>query len=307
MKFNISFANLPDTDKDPKTLRLKTAWDDMTRYIYLALKSAGHTVTVTSARVEPDAVNIFFERFHDMQRGREIMASGLKYGLICTEPLTQHGVYNPFEYATDETRRLYAEFGEAAKTAEFVWCMLEEAVPACTALNSRSVLIEYRYVDGYPQMRAPELRGPPVVDYFTSGQPTKRRARIISELRQLGVGLNFAPWFEPDSVRIAFLEQSRAAISIQKSDEHSMYQLVRVYHSLMNRVPFLIEYDGPERYLSEYCVSAAPSGFVAAAVEFARRQDLQNLAQNFFDAFRAGVPARESLTETIDLTYSIPR
>lgn len=302
MRFNISFATL-DRSKTVEFF-FKAAMVDMVRYFYLALKAAGHEVTIDND-VDSDAINIFFDRFQDMKVGREIISGGYKYGLICTEPVTQAGVFNPFEYSPDKSRAMYDEFAETAKAAQFVWCLLEEAVTGCSQLNPNSHMFHFRYVDGFAELGEPSRRGPVLTDYFLSGAPSPRRQAMTETLRSRGASVTFSSWFEPDYFRAVLMEQSRAMLAIQKSDGHAIFSVARIYNAIMNRVPFLIEYDGPRRSLSEYCTAVPPAQFVDECVKFARRSDLPVVAQHFYDAFRAGPHAGRAITELIDRSFTV--
>jgi hypothetical protein len=302
VKFNICFGNLYSPNiSPPAVLTLKTIWGDMVRYVYLGLRELGHDVSINTNYVDPTAVNIFWERFHQPQMVRDLVQRGYRYALIVTEPMTTPGAYNPFEFAPHIAQAIWKDVAEAVKGAEFVWYLLEEARDGCRALNPNSHYLGFSFVEGYEQVDPPELRRP-VADFLLSGEPTERRGRQVAKLKEAGVSVATVYGFEPDYVRTALLGQVRASLVIQKSEKHSIFSAARIYHAIMNRVPIFVEYDGPPHGLSDYLITSPASTFSEKCREFVRRSDLNMLAQNNYDAFRETHPARTELAKLVDLT-----
>ncbi len=303
MKFNICFGNLYSPNvPPPAVLTLKTIWGDMVRYVYLGLRELGHEVSINTNYVDPNAVNIFWERFHQPQMVRDLVQRGYRYALIVTEPMTTPGSYNPFEFEAQVAQAIWKDVAEAVKGAEFVWYLLEEAKEGCLALNPNSHYLGFSFVEGYEQVDPPEGRRP-IADFLLSGEPTERRGQKVAKLREAGLSIATVYGFEPDYVRTAMLGQVRASLVIQKSEKHSIFSVARIYHAIMNRVPILVEYDGPRHGLSDYLVTAPASVFIETCREFARRSDLSALAQKNYDAFREKHPARRELAELVDFTF----
>jgi hypothetical protein len=285
MKFNFTFGNFFDPSASAADYYFRIALGSNTMKFYrLALEEHGHKVYMSMRYVDPNAINIFFERFGSAEDAFELKRRGYRYGLICTEPLDTGDQYNPFEFPPDMARANYESFAVAAENAEFVWYLLESAKQPCLKLNPNSHFFPFGYVPGYADLGDPRQRDY-VCDFHVSGQETERRTRLADDLRKRGFVVA-SSGFEPEFVHNSMLERARATLSIQKSEGHNIFSVTRVYHAIMNRVPVAVEYDGPPSYLSAYSFTASPSRFIDACVEFVKRPDLAAYAQTMYDRFR---------------------
>jgi hypothetical protein len=284
MKFNFSFGNYfdPGSRAEDNYFRVSLGAGAI-RFFRLALEAHGHKVDASMRYVDPNAINIFFEHFRSAEVATELKRRGVRYGLICTEPLDTDDQYNPFEFAPTVARANYESFATAAANAEFVWYLLENAKTACLRLNPNSHFFPYGHVAGYAELRDPARREY-VCDFHISGQETERRNGVANELRKRGFVVA-SSGFEPEFIHNSMLERARATLSIQKSDGHNIFSITRVHHAIMNRAPVLVEYDGPVSYLSPYCTAAAPARFIDACAEFVKRTDLAVHAQTMYDRF----------------------
>lgn len=304
MKFNLCFANLSHPDRDFGTeAGIKMAIEDMVRYLQLALERIGHAVTLNANYVDHSAVNLFIERFCDPAKAAELQQEGYRFGLICTEPLTEPGLYNSFDYGPDVASDLRRGFDTVARRADFVWHVLPEAGPACRALNERSFLLPFGFVDGYAQMKAPAQRRPQV-DYLVSGSPVARRGAIVAELRQRGVTVAAPSAFQPGYIRLAMTEQARATLAIKKTPDYPVFSVARAYHAIMNQAPLLMEYDGPETSLSPFVDVAGSAGFVEACVAHIRQPDLPRQAADRLERFRAELDGPMAMALLVEHTFA---
>lgn len=102
----------------------------MVRYVRCALEDAGHSVTINRSYVDPGSVNLFIKRFYgDDDDAANLTRSGIRWGLICPEQLMVEGLYNPFEFHLDKARQVWDQFAGAARQADFIWYLMEEAGP----------------------------------------------------------------------------------------------------------------------------------------------------------------------------------
>jgi hypothetical protein len=108
---------------------------------------------------------------------------------------------------------------------------------------------------------------------------------------------------EPDYVRLSMLEAARITLSVQKTDSHHIFSPGRVPHAIMNRIPIIVEYDGPPCYLAEYCVVAKPQNFFDTCVAMVAQPDLGRLAQEFYDRFAAEFPMQPIMQRVVDETF----
>jgi hypothetical protein len=304
MNFNISLGNFAGPTQSVMSILLRSILaGDMIRYVRCALEELGHTVTVNRSYVDPDAVNLFIERFYG---GEEDVAAlsraGIRWGLICPEQLTVEGLYNPFESQRDKARQIYDEFAGAARRADFIWYLLEEAGPVCRKLNPNSRFLPFGFVERFAELGDPASRRL-LFDFNLSGVPGGRRLRFVDSLKARGFRMSTCH-SEPDFVRLSMLEASRITLSVQKSENHHIFSPGRVPHAIMNRVPIIVEYDGPPCYLAKYCVVAKPDALLDTCLAMAARPDLARLAQDFYDRFASEFPMRPIMQRVVDETFA---
>lgn len=304
MKFNICLGNFAGPTQSATSIILRSILTgDMIRYLRCALEELGHAVTVNRSYVDPDAVNLFMERFYGNEdEAAALHRNGIRWGLICPEQLTIEGAYNPFEFNADKARTIYEQFAHAAEQADFVWYLLEEAGPVCRKLNPNSHFLPFGFVERFGELGDPRRRRH-LFDFNVSGMPGGRRLKMVEGLRARGYRVSTCH-SEPDYVRLSMLEASRITLSIQKSESHHIFSPGRVPHAIMNRVPIIVEYDGPPCYLSKYCIVATPENFTETCVKTAGRHDLEELARDFYYRFAAEVPMRPVMRRVLDETFA---
>jgi hypothetical protein len=299
MKFNICLANVYAPRPLGDTFLHMSNLTDMVRFLELALRDAGAEVTINAMSALPDAINIFFDRFFDVSRRPwdELRAAGLRYALICTEPLEAEGQLNPYDFDPAASRMIYDHFAETARHAEFVWYMFQTSASICRKLNPNSHFLEFGFIPAYAELGPPADRRPDFDILFT-GQPTPRRAQITEQLRANDMLVVNAGQV-PDYFRLRMMEKARFTVAIQKSDGHAIFSIARIYQAIMNRLPIIVEYDGAESYLSPYCLAAPPATFVATCADFSRSIDTARHAQAIFDRFGAEKPMRPIMTRLL--------
>src|SRR5256885_12645796 len=141
MRFNICLGNfyVPGKPEFQLFLHLSNA-ADMVRFIKLALVDVGHDVGIDSSFADADSMNIFIDQFMGDARAYpdELRRRSCRFGLICTEVLTEDGRLNPYDANPSDSRRMYDDFAYAAARAEFIWYVLEESGAVCRRLNANS-------------------------------------------------------------------------------------------------------------------------------------------------------------------------
>jgi hypothetical protein len=302
MKFNICFANLSRPNFQPiHMLSMLSVIGDGVRFLTRALEEAGHSVTLSPQNVYKDAINIFWERFYNFDDGLDFPAQlrreGFRFGMICTEPMTTPGAYNPFEFEPVSARIIYDQYAHTASLADFVWYLLEEAGPACRSFNPKSYFLPFGHVAGYAELDDPAARATSA-DFLLQGFMTPRRNELAGTLSSNGFRV-VASHFQPDYVRLNQMASTRIALSPQKTTNHSIFSYSRIYHAIMNRVPMIVEYDGPATYMSPYCLTARPTEFLTTCAAFARRTDLAILAQRNYDRLAAELPMRPIIDKLV--------
>lgn len=295
VKFNICLGNLYEPRAAPPDLFVSmAAMSDATRYVRCALEELGHHVNVQPSFVDKDAINIFWDRFRNLDHNndppRHLKRLGYRFGLIVTEPL---------HWDDDVSREFRNRFERTAPYADFVWYLIEDAGPVCKAVNPNAAHLKFGYTPRYPTLLAPERRRP-VVDLITQGEITERRTRIAAAIQQRGFTVS-VNWFNPDYVRDSILEASRALLSIQKFDHFNMFSITTVYHAVMNKVPLIVEYSGPESYLSKYCVCASTERFVDTCCGVMSNKPME-LAEQMHERLKQDLPAAPFMEDLIRTT-----
>jgi hypothetical protein len=304
MNFNICMGNFYTPGyPESEIFQLTSSLADGVRFVRRALESAGHHVTVNAAFIDKDAVNIFWERFYDFSDNppTKLKKLGYRYGIICTEPMTTEGRYNPFEFDDVTAAKIYQDFSDTLRQADFVWHILEEAGPCCRRLNPNSHLLPFGYVEGYAELAEPRSRRL-IADFICQGHISGRRADICAILKQRGHTVNMAG-IQPEFIRISMLESARVLISIQKTPEHSIFSVTRVYHSIMNRIPLVMEYNGPPTYLSKYCLAVPTDQFISECCDVIERGDYFAAGQDVYDRFSREMPAVPMMEKLITATF----
>lgn len=307
MNFNICLGNFAGPTQTATSVILRSIMTgDMIRYVRCALEELGHSVTINRSYVDPGAINLFLERFYgDGDDAGDLRRNGIRWGLICPEQLVVEGLYNPFEFPLDKAKSVYAQFAAAAGQADFLWYLMEEAGPICRQLNPNSHFLPFGFVERFAELGDPRQRRH-LFDFNMCGLPGGRRLQFIDTLKARGFRVSTCH-AEPDYVRLNMLEASRLTLSIQKSTEHQIFSPGRVPHAIMNRVPIVVEYDGPPCYLSNYCTVAKPEKFLEACVETASHPDLPGMAQGFYDRFAAEFPMRPAMQRVVEATFATAR
>jgi hypothetical protein len=306
--FNFCLANMYRPEySPPDRLTLASVLGDGIRFLRRALEEAGHDVVVSTEAVYKDAINLFWDRFYYFDNGVDMPAQlrqgGYRFGIVCTEPFNTGTSFNPFEFEPGAARQIYEQFAHSARQADFVWHLLEEAGPACRSFNPNSHFLPFGHVSGYAELGDPARRRA-VADFVIQGFITPRRQELVTALTQKGYRV-IASHFQPDYVRLSQMESARVALSPQKSAGHSIFSFARVYHALMNRVPMIVEYDGPATYLSPYCLVARSENFGDICQAYVRRKDLPKLVQDNHDRLARERPMRPIMDRLLKDTLGL--
>jgi hypothetical protein len=290
--FHISFENYfhPQIATEHLFKQL-SVMADLSDFLRAALEDCGHLVSVGVGDARKDAINIYFEWFLKSPQYSEMLkVTGRRFGIICTELLTEDRRYSPFDHDVDRSRMIFENFARDARFADFVWCLMEESVPICRAINPNSHFLPLGFVERSKRL-APRDPADCYIDFLMSGVLNQRRADFVAALtrsgyRALAVGL------QPEHIRDSLLECARVSLSIQKTDAHQIFSFGRINHALVNKIPLVLEYDGPTTYLSKYCRAASPANYLDACIEFLKQGSPTTSAAELYDAFRREMPMR---------------
>ena len=268
MDFNILLGNLKP--------HLWEMVSDAVRFVRLALEAEGASVRVGTNQLDAGAINLFFDRFYEDQTlPHQMNLAGIRYGLVCTEALSTDGTWNYGAEGGDGAE--FSAFELAARGAAFVWCLLEESVPACAAMNANTAYLPFGFLPGMETLRRAPAKGRDI-DVLLCGLPSPRRDAIMQEFADDGLAVCYPAMPVPAHMRDALMERSRINLSIQKTDAHEIISVSRICHSVINRTPVFLETRQPDANFAKLCLTAAPGG-TDAAKRHLRDTDLEAWAE----------------------------
>jgi hypothetical protein len=295
MEFNILLGNLKP--------HLWEMVSDSVRFVRLGLEANGATVQVGINQLDANAINLFFDRFYEDQTlPHQMHLAGVRYGLVCTEVLSADGTWNYGAEGADGAA--FAAFELAARGAEFVWCLLEESVPACAAMNANTAYLPFGYLPAMETLNRalPAARD---IDVLMCGLPSPRRDRIMADFTDDGRAVCYPAMPVPTHLRDALMERTRLNLSLQKTDAHEIISVSRICHSVINRVPVLLESSNPGATFAKLCLTAAPGDAVAAARRHLDETDLEAWAEARYQELADTMPMRDTMARVLAGTLEI--
>ena len=295
MSFNILYGNLAP--------HLWETISDSIRFVRAALEANDLTVRVGTNQLDPDSINLFFDRFYDdPSLPLKLKAGGVRYGLVCTEVIGLDGTMN--YGAEGDAPGTMAAFELAARQADFVWCMLEQSVAAVRKMNPRTEFLPFGYL---PQMET--LSDTPWrerdIDLLLCGLPSPRRDAVMAALASQGHRTCYPGMPVPLPVRDALMERSRLSLSVQKTDRHDIVSVTRISHSVINRVPLLLETADTQNRFAKYCLVAEPGTVAAVAARHLGETDLEAWTRARYDEFKAEMPMASIMRRVLDATVNL--
>jgi len=295
MDFNILVGNLKP--------HLWEMVSDSVRFVRLGLEGAGASVRVGINQLDPGAINLFFDRFYvDQNLPHQMKLAGIRYGIVCTEVLSEDGTWN---YGAEGTNGAeFAAFELAAKNADFVWCLLEESVAACVAMNANTAYLPFGYLAAMETVhRVPAADRD--IDVLLCGLPSPRRDAVMEAFAELGLATCYPGMPVPAHLRDALMERARLNLSIQKTNAHGIISVSRICHSVINRVPVILETGDADAAFARYCLTAAPGEAVAAASGHLAETDLEAWAEARYQELAHTMPMTDTMARVMAETLEL--
>ncbi len=275
---------------------------DSVRFVKYALEANGIQVTLGTEHLDRSAVNLFFARFYvEPDFPLKMKAAGVKYGLVCTESLSPDGVWN---YGAEGiTPDEVLAFELAAQNAEFVWSQLDESVEACLALNPNSAQLPYGYLSAMEEI-TPLPRACKDIDLLMSGMPSPRREALMQDLADAGMNTYFPGQPVPVYIRDALMARSRLSLSLQKTDRHRIVSVTRICHSVINRVPVVLEVSETDNPYAGYCLTTTPENLVETCRQNLAETDLEEWADARYEQMKAELPMDKMMGALLEQTFN---
>jgi hypothetical protein len=274
---------------------------DSVRFVAGALEECGVEVKIGTSQLDPNALNLFFDRFYiEPTFPSQMKMGGVKYGLICTEVISPDGTWNYGAEGGDPAT--YAAFELAARNAEFVWCLLEESVEACRAMNLHTAHIPFGYLKKMETLKLlPQEEKD--IDFLMCGFPSDRRQQMVNAITDAGHEVYYPAMPVPVYLRDSLMERSLVNLSLQKTDSHSIISVTRICHSVINRVPVLLEHSGASNQYTDLCILAESGNVVQKATECIHQIDLDDIAEQNYQKLKSNLPMKEIMAAVLEATW----
>lgn|GEM_PF-797622 len=274
---------------------------DTVQFVAGALEECGVGVKIGTSQLDPDALNLFIDRFYiEPNFPTQMKIGGVKYGLICTEVIALDGTWNYGAEGGDPAT--LAAFELAAKNAEFVWCLLEESVEACRAMNPNTAYLPFGYLESMETLK-PLAPAEKDIDFLMCGIPSERRQNLVAAISEAGHEVYYPAMPVPAYLRDSLLERSRVNLSLQKTSRHSIISVTRICHSVINRVPVLLEHDGEPNPYADLCFVTGPDEILVKAGECLTNTDLVEFAEQKYQKLKSDLPMKKIMADTLSQTW----
>ena len=276
---------------------------DTVQFVTGALGECGVAVKTGTSQLDPNALNLFIDRFYiEPNFPAQMKMGGVKYGLICTEVISPDGTWNYGAEGGDPAT--FAAFELAAKNAEFVWCLLEESVEACRVMNPNTAYLPFGYLKSMETLK-PLSDAEKDIDFLMCGFPSDRRQRLVHEISEAGHEVYYPAMPVPAYLRDSLMERSRVNLSLQKTESHSIISVTRICHSVINRVPVLLEHVGSTNPYTDLCISTDGGDVVQTANACMTEIDLADFAERNYRKLKATLPMKENMANVLEKTWDI--
>ena len=292
MNINIMLSNLKP--------HLWEMMADSVRFVAGALEECGITVRIGTSQLDVSALNLFFDRFYvEPTFPNQMKIGNVKYGMVCTEVISPDGTWN---YGAErDAPGTFSAFELAIKNAEFVWCVLEESLEVCRAINPNTVVLPFGYLEAMEPVRTSPAAMKDI-DFLMCGLPSDRRKDLVGEISAMGYEVYYPEMPVPIYLRDSLLERSKINLSLQKTKKHNTISVTRICHSIINKVPVLLEYSGPTNLYTDLCITAEPGEVAPKADECITQINLQKVAEESYQRLKSEVPMKVMMAEVLEAT-----
>ena len=266
---------------------------DPVTWVSSGLVESGHKVTYSESVIATDATNIFWEYFRP-DFATFLARSGASYGIIATEIPDGDGFNNRRDW--DWSIR-WEGFKIAAAHAKFIWCMVEESVPAY-AQFAPAAFLELGYTD---QLLGDPPSGKPTHDFTFTGTPNDHRKLILDRLA-LDASVISPGGLVSYEDQLRILRSGRIALALKQSPDWRWPSPSRLGLLLHQRIPLAAEYTPYDDPVSRLVPTpGADEDFAGWALKRLERTDLQAAADAALDEYRTR-PMRQCVSRALDLT-----
>jgi len=105
-------------------------------------------------------------------------------------------------------------------------------------------------------------------------------------------------------MRDGLMERSRLNLSLQKTESHRIISVTRICHSVINRIPVLLETDHPEAEFAQFCLTAPMGETVQVAADHLKNTDLEAWAEARYQDLRSSKPMDKIMAGILNETVT---
>ncbi len=271
---------------DPASYKWAYFLTDTCRTICAGVRALGHPCDLTINHVAKGALNIIVGT-HLLAKSDidTILATGVRYVVVQTEALST-------DPATGLTRSSYSGedfrtlFGELFRRATAVWECLDSNIPLVERLGvsrERIRLYEPGFHEDLIDVRHRPLADKDLDVLFFGSLPPYRQEVVYPLGEKLRVQLLFDA---PSAFRNDMLARTKINLVLQASPELTFLSPQRVGYLLNNRCFIVAESPREGGPLDDLVCRIPRPDLTRACEEFAKRDDLQELADAAFERYR---------------------
>ena len=172
----------------------------------------------------------------------------------------------------------------------------------CREINPNSAHLKYGYLSTMESFsRLPAVDRD--IDLLMSGMPSKRREKLVAALCDAGHRTVYPGQPVPVYVRDALMARTSLNLSLQKTNKHQIVSVTRICHSVVNRVPLLLEISTSENEFARFCLTTTGEDIFHDVRAFIDDTDLDMWAEDRYqqlaDELPMGTLMADLLAQTI--------
>lgn len=266
---------------------------DMQDWIRAGLEDLGHRVTMSATRVDPSAINIFWEDF-DPDFADQLRSLDVAYGIFATEVADGGGFNNRRE---PEWVERYRVFPEVAKRAQFIWTTVESSVDFYKEFAPTS-FVEF----GFSPKLVRISTEVPYFDFSFFGLRTPHRESIIGRLRKAGCKVVWPSFLLEQKDLFQLIDQSKVGLSFRQSGAWPIPSPTRLGRYMHAKRVIACEWTPQHTRQSQILRHPQESDEIVEFVFSLLRSDLRAEALRVFEDYRERLPMKRVMETVLDKT-----
>ena len=268
---------------------------DMADWFEAGLLDLGRKVTFSDNKIEPNAVNVFWECF-DKNSAAKITESGIVYGIIATEIPDGRA----FNWRKEENwKSRFDAFHDVAERAAFIWTMVESTVPFYSKFCPTAYLemgFSDRLIPSY-------INQAPEIDFCFFGIRTPYRESAVQKIRRYAK-VEWPDDFMPSDGVGKLIAKSKIGLSFKQSEQWPIPSPTRLGRLMMAKRGVAAE-SVPIATRQGAIVGLCPESldFAEYALSFLN-SDWKRRAEEVFNRYRDEMPMSRIMHAVLAMTIA---